>query len=103
MTTKKASKTYSSPILKGIRDSISPIELAKTKKRMAIAARIDDILKQKGWKKKELADKLGKRPSEITKWLSGTHNFTTDILTEIEIVTGESIISVQKIKQVEYV
>lgn len=35
---------------------------------------------------KNLADRLGKQPSEITKWLGGTHSFTTDTLMEISSV-----------------
>ncbi|MBK7408684.1 MAG: DUF4240 domain-containing protein [Saprospirales bacterium] len=61
---------------------------------MLIAARIEDILTELGWKKKDLAARLGKHPSEITKWLSGTHNFTTDTLAEIEQATGKTLLQV---------
>jgi transcriptional regulator with XRE-family HTH domain len=37
----------------------------------------------KGIGKKKLADLLGKKPSVITKWLSGTHNFEIHTLTAI--------------------
>lgn len=33
--------------------------------------------------KSEFALKVNKQPSEITKWLSGTHNFTIDTICEI--------------------
>lgn len=69
-------------------------QTAQTRKRMLIAARLEDILNELGWKKKDLAEKLGKNPSEVTKWMSGTHNFTTDTLSEIEQVTGKSLIQV---------
>lgn len=71
-----------------------PIQSAQTRKRMLIAARLEDILNELGWKKKDLAEKLGKNPSEVTKWMSGTHNFTTDTLSEIEQITGKSLIQV---------
>ena len=35
---------------------------------------------------KELAEKLGKRPSEISKWLTGNHNFTHDTLFDIQTI-----------------
>ena len=35
---------------------------------------------------KKFAEKVGKLPSEVTKWLSGTHNFTVDTLCEIATV-----------------
>lgn len=43
---------------------------------------------ERGWilSKIDLAKKFGKSPSEITKWLSGNHNFTVDTLIEIERV-----------------
>jgi transcriptional regulator with XRE-family HTH domain len=74
---------YSSPLIDGLLDKITPAELQKTKVKMVLAARIDDILQQKDWTKKQLAMRLSKSPSEITKWLSGTHNFTIDTLSDI--------------------
>jgi ribosome-binding protein aMBF1 (putative translation factor) len=50
---------------------------------MMLAAQIEDAMIVKGIGKKKLADMLGKKPSVITKWLSGTHNFETNTLTEI--------------------
>lgn len=62
--------------------------------RMLLASRIEVIIKELGWKKKDLAQRLGKHPSEISKWLSGKHNFTTDTLAEIEQVTGKSLFQI---------
>ena len=42
----------------------------------AIAARIESVMKTKGISKKRLAELTHKRPSEVTKWLGGGHNFT---------------------------
>ena len=42
----------------------------------AIAKEIDALMREKGLTKKQFADALGKKPSEVTKWLSGQHNFT---------------------------
>ncbi len=56
---------------------ISPEESLRIENRMLLAAKIDDALKAKGWKKNDLMKALGKKnQSEVTKWLSGTHNFT---------------------------
>ena len=60
---------------------------------MLIASRIGHLMMQKGIKKIELAKKLNKRPSEITKWLSGTQNITMDILTLISFELGVAISS----------
>ena len=38
---------------------------------MAVSNRIYDLMTQKGLSKAEFARSIGKRPCEITKWLSG--------------------------------
>jgi ribosome-binding protein aMBF1 (putative translation factor) len=50
---------------------------------MLLAAQIEDAMRAKGIGKKQFADMLGKKPSVITKWLSGTHNFEINTLTQI--------------------
>lgn len=70
-------------LLDNLLDEITPEEQARTDKKMHIAAMIADAIEAKGWGKKQLADKMGKKPSEITKWLSGTQNFTMDTLNDI--------------------
>jgi transcriptional regulator with XRE-family HTH domain len=71
-------------LLENILISISPEESLRIENRMLMAAKIEDAMKAKGWKKKDLMIALGKKnQSEITRWLSGTHNFTQDLLTDI--------------------
>ncbi len=50
----------------------------------------------KDWKKKDLADALGKNPSVITKWLSGTHNFTSDTLADIGNVLHIDLLNIKE-------
>ena len=59
-----------------------------------IVDRIHEILKAKGLKQKDLALRLGKKESEISRWMRGTHNFTIDTLIAIENALGEPIIAV---------
>lgn len=78
----KKSKNKSS--LEDILDKITPKQQARTDNRMMLAASIADAMRAKGWNNKMLMEALGKKnPSEITRWLSGTHNFTTDTLTDL--------------------
>ncbi|MDE6548376.1 MAG: helix-turn-helix domain-containing protein, partial [Muribaculaceae bacterium] len=42
-----------------------------------------------------LADAIGKRPSEITRWLSGEHNFTISTLAMLSSFFGQPIITVR--------
>ena len=62
------------------------------KKSMATARKINSILIDQGKSQKDLADLLGKKESEISKWLQGTHNFTYKTICKIEAVLGEEII-----------
>lgn len=94
-------KQHTSSLISGLMAESNPLEKAQVKNRMELAARIEDLLIQKKWNKKEFAKRVGKHPSEITKWLSGTHNFTTDILTEIALVFNISLGDLFPKKQVK--
>lgn len=73
-------RTYKSPILSELIENISQEELEKTESKMRLALKIADAIKAKGYGKTEFAKKIKKNNSEISKWLSGTHNFTHDTL-----------------------
>jgi len=60
---------------------------------MLLAASISKAIKSKGLTKSEFAEKMGKNPSVVTKWLSGVHNFTSDTLTDIQQVLGISLLN----------
>lgn len=70
-------------MLDTLMDEISPLDSRKTEERMVIAAHIADLIKERRWSKTFFAEKVDQQPSVISKWLSGTHNFTLDTLTEI--------------------
>jgi transcriptional regulator with XRE-family HTH domain len=89
-------REYTDSIIDEILSEISPDEFLMTEKKMLLAARIDDAIKARGWQKQDLAKALNKRPSEISKWLSGTHNFTTETLWEIEKILGTDFINLQE-------
>lgn len=62
--------------------------------KMAVSNRIYDLMTQKGLSKAEFARSIGKRPCEITKWLSGQHNFTLSTLAMLSSFFGQPIINV---------
>ncbi|MBL7798490.1 MAG: helix-turn-helix transcriptional regulator [Saprospiraceae bacterium] len=64
-----------------------------------LVARIYDLLEEKGWTQKDLAAKLDKSPSEISKWLSGEHNLTLRTLTRLEVELGEDLIQIPKTRK----
>lgn len=86
MMNKKTARKYASPVINQLLSEISPVEKLQTNTKMILAARIDDLITARGWSKSEFAEKVNKNPSEITKWLSGTQNFTIDTLAEIGVV-----------------
>ena len=57
-----------------------------------ISNRIDSLMKKHHLTKLEFARKLGKRPSEITKWLSGQHNCTLRTIAQLSAFFGEPLV-----------
>lgn len=88
MTTNNKTKRTSNPLIKTILSEASPLKRMQNKNRVALACRIDDLIKEKGYNNTQFANKLNKQPSVITKWLSGTHNFTMETLDEIAYFLG---------------
>lgn len=71
-------------------------EIAKlVEKNLAIANKINDLLVERNLKPADLARLLNKKSSEISKWLTGTHTFTTKTITKIETVLGTDIIHIE--------
>ena len=80
--------------LRELLSDISPEERAEARLSFQISNRLDFLMKEKGLSKKQLADAIGKRPSEITRWLSGEHNFTISTLAMLSSFFGQPIITV---------
>ena len=71
-----------------------PVEKREeTRLSFAISNRIAALMQERGLNKKQLAEALGKRPNEITRWLSGEHNFTISTLAMLSTFFGKSIIN----------
>lgn len=76
-------KLHTTDFLDDFLAGISEKEQNETTARMKLAAAIDDAMKAQNISKSELATMTGQNNSVITKWLSGTQNFTTDTLEDI--------------------
>jgi len=61
-----------------------------------IVVRVNELLRQKGYTQKELAERMNKNPSEINKWLKGNHNLTLETIAKLEAELGAPIIEVRK-------
>ncbi len=83
-------------IMDEIRSTISPEMKMQMEMSVAIANRIYEILERKGMTQKELARRLGKTETEVSRWLSGTHNMTLSTVCKISTALGEEIVTVPK-------
>lgn len=63
-----------------------------------LVVRINQLLSEQNLSKKELAEKMEKMPSEISKWLNGEHNFTLRSLAKLSAELGEPLLEVPKRK-----
>ena len=90
---------YSNPLLDELYSRIPEDRRRMTDHSFAIAAHISEILARKGWTKSDLANAMGKKNAEISRWMSGQHNFTLDTIAKIEAVLGEDIIAVKKYRK----
>ena len=68
--------------------NIDQKELARMRKRMMLAVKIEEAMKRRGLNQIQFARLMGKSPTVISEWLSGDRNFTVDTLTDIEEVLG---------------
>lgn len=68
----------------------------ETELSFQISDRIYELMQQRGLSKKQFADALGKRPCEVTKWLSGQHNFTISTLSMLSMFFGQPVIAVRQ-------
>jgi ribosome-binding protein aMBF1 (putative translation factor) len=97
----KQARNYTSNILDELLSEITSEEQRKTDKRMLLALKIEKAMKAKNWKKGDLAIEMNKKPSVITKWLSGTHNFESNTLFDLEEKLGITLVSIEDRKQIQ--
>ena len=61
----------------------------------AIANRIEKLLNERNITHKEWASQIGKTEAEVSRWVSGTHNFTLRTLAKISVALGEDLIKLE--------
>ena len=83
-----------SSIIETRRAKVSPEVSRSVNLSLLIVDRIPVILEERGFKQKDLANMLGKKESEISKWMRGTHNVTIDTISSIVNVLGHPILQV---------
>ena len=61
----------------------------------AITDKIEKNLNELNLTHKEWAARIGKTEAEVSRWVSGTHNFTLRTLSKISVALGEDLIKVE--------
>ncbi len=87
-----------SPIIDQLLQNIPVEQMVFHDLYVDLVLRINQILQDKQIGKKELAELLGKKPSEVSKWLNGQHNFTLKTIAKLSAVFNEPLIEVSKKK-----
>ncbi len=90
------------PLFKECLSNVAPEVRAEVRLNMDIADRIYDLLQEKNLTQREFAALLGKRESEISRWLTGTHGFTTATIAKISAALGEPIVEVKRKSKTKY-
>lgn len=81
------------PIMDEVRKRYLTPEIQKqVDMQVMIANRIYDLLEQKGMSQKDLAQKLGKTETEVSRWLCGTHNLTMATIAKIAVALDDDLI-----------
>lgn len=63
---------------------------------------INSLIKAKGHTQKSLAESMGKKPSEISKWLNNEHNFTLRSIAKLEAELGATLIQIPQVKSFKH-
>lgn len=84
-----ASKIFAEMLAK-----VDPENRQFVEKNLAISYQVRAILDNHPTihSQKDLAEAMGKEPSEISKWLSGLHNIGLENITKMEVALGQDII-----------
>lgn len=82
------------PILQAIREATPPEVNLQVDLAFQIANRIYELLEQKGMTQKDLARRLGKTETEVSRWLNGTHNLTLASIAKLSIALEANIIQI---------
>jgi len=72
-------------------------------RNLDITEKVRKVLEVKGWTKARFAEEMGKKPPEVSKWLSGMHNLTMKSIIKMEMALGIDLIHTSQIKELEYV
>lgn len=74
------------------REKAQPENRIFVSKSLALIEQLYHVMDELGWTQKRLAQEMGKSESEISKWLTGLHNFTFKSVSKLEAVLGRELL-----------
>lgn len=80
-------------LMDSIRQSTPPEVNKQVDMCVSIANRVYEILEERGMSQKDFAKLLGKTETEVSRWLSGTHNITLATIAKMSVALGDDIIT----------
>ena len=80
-------------IMDSIRKTTPPEVNKQVDLCVEICNRIYEIMEERGMKQRDLAKALGKTETEVSRWLSGTHNMTIATIAKIATILDDNIIT----------
>jgi len=89
-------------VVERLRAKIQPENRIFIQKNLEISEQITTLLRSKGWSQKDLALRLGKSESEVSKLLSGLHNLTLKSIVKLEVQLGSDIITTPLVASKKY-
>ena len=81
-------------IMDEIRSTISPEMKLQMEMSVAISNLIYEILEARGMSQKDFARLMGKTETEVSRWLSGTHNLTMATICKISAALDADVVKV---------
>lgn len=97
---KKILKTESIPEFRASIDAMPEDSKIFVDKSLEIAHHIILLMRQKGMKQKDLAEKMGKSEAEVSKLLGGMHNYTLRSIAKLEAALGATVIYTKPLSHV---
>ncbi len=80
------------PIMQAIRETTPPEVTRQVDIAVQISNRVYELLEEKAMSQKDLAKKLGKSETEVSRWLSGTHNLTIATIAKLSVALEDDLI-----------
>ena len=83
----------------GKRIPLHSIAFARARAKNKAHSYLLDLFEDSGLTKSELAKRLGKRPEQVTRWLSGPGNLTLDTLSDLTFAINGDFLAVSSVDE----